>query len=72
MERTLFLQDIQDGFAVHSVVAILGPRQSGKTTLANQYIKSLSETNKIHYFDLENPNDLAALATPFAVLERLT
>jgi uncharacterized protein len=47
------------------VVAILGPRQSGKTTLAKM-------VNANHYFDLENPRDLARLEHPQTALEGLT
>lgn len=47
------------------VVAILGPRQSGKTTLAKM-------VNADHYFDLENPRDLARLEHPQTALEGLT
>ena len=45
------------------VVAILGPRQCGKTTLAGQIIKPLE---KSVYLDLENPADLAKLDDPLA------
>jgi len=47
------------------VVAILGPRQSGKTTLAKQAKYDIS-------FDLENPRDLAKLENPQLALEDLT
>lgn len=46
------------------IAAILGPRQCGKTTLANQLEKD-------HYFDLENPRDLAQLENPQLALESL-
>lgn len=46
------------------VVAILGPRQSGKTTLARQLTAD-------HYFDLENPRDLARLEQAQITLESL-
>lgn len=46
------------------VVAILGPRQSGKTTLARTM-------GADHYFDLENPRDLARLEHPQTALEDL-
>jgi len=39
-------------------VAILGPRQCGKTTLAGQIVKEISQSV---YLDLENPRDLAKL-----------
>jgi len=47
------------------VVAILGPRQSGKTTLAKK-------VGAEHYFDLENPRDLARLENAQTALESLT
>jgi len=46
-------------------VAILGPRQCGKTTLARTM-------NADHYFDLENPQDAARLDQPQLALEDLT
>lgn len=45
------------------VVAILGPRQCGKTTLAGHLVK---EFKKSIYLDLENPADLAKLDDPLA------
>lgn len=42
------------------VVALLGPRQVGKTTLA----RSLELEKRCHYLDLERPSDLAKLADP--------
>ena len=44
-------------------VAILGPRQCGKTTLAGQIVKKF---NQSVYLDLENPADLAKLSDPLA------
>jgi predicted AAA+ superfamily ATPase len=44
-------------------VAILGPRQCGKTTLAGQIVKELKQSV---YLDLENPGDLAKLDDPLA------
>lgn len=49
------------------VVALLGPRQCGKTTLARQIAKARSST----YFDLEKPTDLARLSQPMTALEGL-
>ncbi len=46
------------------VVAILGARQSGKTTLAGQLACD-------HYFDLENPRDLTKFDDPQLTLENL-
>ena len=54
------------------MVALLGPRQCGKTTLAKNYIqlknKKFPEEN---YFDLEDTTDLARLAYPKMMLESL-
>lgn len=50
--------------------AILGPRQCGKTTLSRQYTKAFVDTD-IHFFDLENPQDLAVLASPSLTLPLL-
>jgi predicted AAA+ superfamily ATPase len=47
------------------VTAILGPRQSGKTTLARTFVAE-------HFFDLENPRDAATLAAPQLALEALS
>lgn len=49
---------------VFPVTAILGPRQAGKTTLAKTFRPD-------HYFDLENPRDLAMLDQPQLALENL-
>jgi predicted AAA+ superfamily ATPase len=48
------------------IVTLLGPRQCGKTTLANHII----ESGQAQYFDLENPTDEARLAEPMTALER--
>jgi predicted AAA+ superfamily ATPase len=45
-------------------VAILGPRQCGKTTLARKLVGNLSE---VLYLDLERPSDVARLADPEAL-----
>jgi predicted AAA+ superfamily ATPase len=47
-------------------VAMLGPRQVGKTTLALE----IAEESRALYLDLENPADLAKLADPFDYLSR--
>ena len=48
-------------------VVLVGPRQSGKTTLARRFLPADSP----RYFDLENPLDLSRLDEPFNVLSRL-
>lgn len=49
-------------------VAILGPRQAGKTTLAHQIAEALSATAGAPplYLDLESPTDIAQLDDPSA------
>ncbi|MGH8609063.1 MAG: AAA family ATPase, partial [Gammaproteobacteria bacterium] len=51
--------------AVFPVAVILGPRQSGKSTLAREFAAD-------HLFDLENPRDLVLLAEPQLLLEPLS
>lgn len=48
-------------------VVLAGPRQSGKSTLARQFVPA----GDPHYFDLENPLDRARLAEPMAALAPL-
>ncbi|MFO8072358.1 MAG: ATP-binding protein [Polyangia bacterium] len=49
------------------VVALLGPRQCGKTTLAGE----LAESRECETYDLENPRDAALLSNPLLALEKL-
>lgn len=58
---------LRDALRRAPIVTLLGPRQYGKTTLANHLIRSVPS----HYFDLENPVDEVRLAEPMTALERL-
>lgn len=49
------------------IVGLVGPRQSGKTTLARQIVGP----DSANYFDLENPASLARLTQPMTALEDL-
>jgi predicted AAA+ superfamily ATPase len=49
------------------IVGLIGPRQSGKTTLARHLVAS----DSANYFDLENPTSLARLTQPMTALEEL-
>ena len=69
-KRNQYLERIEFSFSVNPVVALLGPRQCGKTTLARSYIK-LEQTHKIHYFDLEDPEDFALFENPKLILAPL-
>ena len=53
----------------HPVVGIIGARQVGKTTLAQ--VLADRRTEKVHYFDLENPDDLIMLQEPMMALKKL-
>ena len=49
-------------FRLFPALALLGPRQAGKTTLAKSLVKTLKK--KSHYLDLENPDDQFLLQNP--------
>ncbi|MCI5064282.1 ATP-binding protein [bacterium] len=68
-ERSFYLTDIHKLFEVHPAVAILGPRQCGKTTLAKMYSE---QEDEVTHLDLEDPTDLARLNNPKLALENLT
>lgn len=72
MIRKFFLNKIEQAFKVSNVVAILGPRQCGKTTAAKQYIERQSLFPKQNYFDLENYRDRERLSDPLLSLSLLT
>lgn len=68
MNRAHFIEQINFHFSIHSICALLGPRQVGKTTLAKQYAQQFSS---VHFFDLENPFDLARLENPMLTLSNI-
>ena len=59
------LQTVRHALARTPVVAVVGPRQCGKTTLARQIVHADSPG----YFDLEDPLDLARLDQPMTALQ---
>ena len=65
--RTRLLDAIQAALSRSRVVALLGPRQCGKTTLARE----ITAADSPNYFDLENPLHLQRLDQPMAALEPL-
>lgn len=69
MYRHYFHDSIIHAFNTHPIIGILGPRQSGKTTLARQIAKEYD--GEVHYFDLEDPGDMILLDNPKAALEGL-
>ena len=69
LERIRSLRALESAFEGSAAVAILGPRQIGKTTLARQYGERCR--GPVTRFDLEDARDLSRLEDPFAALERL-
>src|SRR5438270_8782870 len=70
IERTRHRQQIRRLLAENRIVALLGPRQSGKTTLARQM--TAKRGADVSYFDLESERDLARLEDPLLALESLS
>lgn len=68
LPRTAVLDRLTTRLGRNPVVALLGPRQSGKTTLA---IQALERARRGERFDLEDPRDLQRLAQPMTALETL-
>src|SRR3990167_4439419 len=67
--RTRHLELLKRQLANFPVVAILGARQVGKTTLARQLEKDWFGSK--YHFDLEDPDDQARLTDPSFVLREL-
>jgi uncharacterized protein len=65
--RTELLERIRIALTRSKAVALVGPRQVGKTTLAREFLP-LKHPN---YFDLESPVSKARLAEPMTALEPL-
>ena len=67
IRRTSILSELKNALARSRVVVLVGPRQSGKTTLARELI----EEDSVNYFDLEDPASLARLDEPMTALRPL-
>jgi len=67
IDRFELKQTVQDTLERSRVVALIGPRQCGKTTLARQFVSPFS----VNYFDLEDPFSLARLDQPMTALQDL-
>jgi predicted AAA+ superfamily ATPase len=68
IERAEITHLIDTALQRSRVVALIGPRQSGKTTLAHEFLASDSPA----YFDLEDPVSLQRLSEPKTELAPLT
>ncbi len=65
--RPAILATLERALSRSRVVVLVGPRQSGKTTLARQLLSEES----VNYFDLEDPASLARLDEPMSALRPL-
>jgi predicted AAA+ superfamily ATPase len=65
--RTAIFDRIRIALGRSRVVTLIGPRQSGKTTLARQFVSAQS----LNYFDLEDPVSMARLDEPMTALREL-
>lgn len=65
--RPRYVEELHTALRRAPVVALLGPRQSGKTTLA----RALTQAADAAWLDLEAPADLARLENPQLYLESL-
>lgn len=67
IQRTADMALIRAALRRSRVVALIGPRQCGKTTLARQFVPP----DSLNYFDLEDPASLARLSEPETALRPL-
>jgi predicted AAA+ superfamily ATPase len=67
IDRRIDEHRIRQAIKRSQVVALLGPRQCGKTTLAKTFL----DVRSPNYFDLEDPADLARLENPDLALRPL-
>ncbi|MGH9419858.1 MAG: ATP-binding protein, partial [Thermoanaerobaculia bacterium] len=64
IQRRQRLAELRASIGRSRVTALIGPRQSGKTTLAREIVPPGSP----NYFDMEDPRSLARLAEPMTAL----
>src|SRR4030042_409884 len=67
-KKELNLLDVRVGFS--PVVALLGPRQCGKTTLALQYARRFG-SKRVYHFECEDPRVIERLQNPLMALEAI-
>jgi hypothetical protein len=67
IERPLVERQVALRLREATIVTLLGPRQSGKTTLA----KKIAAGRRSSYFDLEDPTSAARLKEPMTALQPL-
>ncbi len=67
IQRKVVIEELTQAIERSRAVALLGPRQCGKTTLAREFVSP----NSVNYFDLEDMADLARLENPMFALGSL-
>jgi uncharacterized protein len=67
IERTSYLRRVRTALKRSPIVALIGPRQCGKTTLAREFLPAGSA----NYFDLEDPSVALVLEQPMIALQPL-
>ena len=67
IDRKSDFQAVKTALRRSRIVALLGPRQCGKTTLAQQFVAA----DSLNYLDLESPSSLARLDQPETTLRPL-
>ncbi|CAK6513475.1 ATP-binding protein [Rickettsia helvetica] len=67
--KQYLLSKIEEEYSIHQVCGLVGPRQSGKTTLVKSYLNSIEIPT--HFFDCENPLHLARLENPMLTFQEL-
>jgi uncharacterized protein len=68
IERLSYITEIQAALQRSRIVALIGPRQSGKTTLTQMFVSC----DSVNYFNLEDPVSLTRLEEPMTALRDLT
>jgi predicted AAA+ superfamily ATPase len=67
IDRKDLVRHVRSALRRSRVVALIGPRQCGKTTLTQQIL----DADSPNYFDLEDPSSLARLDEPMTALQGL-
>lgn len=70
IERHHYIELISKSFRNHKIVALLGARQSGKTTLAKTFAQT-HHSQAFHFFDMEDPFTSSRFTNPRLVLDNL-
>ena len=67
VKRENLVREVRSALKRSRAVALIGPRQCGKTTLARQLVSAESP----NYLDLEDPSSIARLDEPMTALRSL-